>query len=136
GGRGLLGDVVRDLIQGVAYGQLGGDLGDREAGGLGSQCRGTRHARVHLDDHDAPGVRLDGELDVAAAGVHADFADDCNRDVAQLLVFAVGQGHGRGDGDRVAGVDADRIEVLDGADDHGVVVLVAHHLQLVFLPAQ
>ena len=39
-----------------------------------------------------------------------------------------------GDGDRVAGVDAHRVEVLDRADDDDVVVAVAHHLQLVLLP--
>src|SRR5437899_9461155 len=34
------------------------------------------------------------------------------------------------------GVHAHRVEVLDGADDHDVVVLVAHQLQLVLLPPQ
>ena len=43
-------------------------------------------------------------------------------DVAQLLVLAVGQGQRRGDGDRVAGVHAHRVDVLDRADDHDVVV--------------
>jgi hypothetical protein len=37
------------------------------------------------------------------------------------LVLAVGQGQGRGDGDRVTGVDAHRVEVLDRADDDDVV---------------
>ena len=55
--------------------------------------------------------------------------------VAHPLVFLVGQRLGRGDGDRVAGVDAHRVEVLDGADDDDVVGPVAHHLQLEFLPA-
>ena len=35
-----------------------------------------------------------------------------------------------------AGVHAHRIEVLDRADDDAIVVFVAHHLHLVFLPAQ
>ena len=133
---GLLRDVVRDLVQGVAEGELGGDLGDGEAGGLGGQRRGAGDARVHFDDHHAAGVRLDGELDVAAAGVDAHFADDGDGDVAQPLVLAVGQGQGGRHGDGVAGVDAHGVEVLDGADDHDVVVLVAHHLELVFLPAE
>ena len=55
GGR-LAGDVVGDLVEGVADGQLGGDLGDGKAGGLGGQRRGARDARVHLDDHHAPGA--------------------------------------------------------------------------------
>ena len=59
---------------GVTHGQFGGDLGDRETGGLGSQRRGTGHARVHLDDDHAAGLRVDGELDVGAAGLHADLA--------------------------------------------------------------
>ena len=136
GRRGLLRDVVRDLVQGVAEGELGGDLGDGEPGGLGRQGRGAGHARVHLDDHHAAGVRLDGELDVAAAGVDAHFADDGDGDVAQPLVFAVGEGQRRRHGDGVAGVDAYGIEVLDGADNNDVVVLVPHHLELVFLPAE
>ena len=52
-----------------------------------------------------------------------------------LLVFLVGQRLGRRDGDGVAGMDAHRVEVLDGADDDDVVRLVAHHLQFVLLPA-
>ena len=38
-GVGLAGDVVFYLVQGVAHGQLGGDLGDGEPGGLGGQGR-------------------------------------------------------------------------------------------------
>ena len=57
-------------------------------------------------------------------------------DVAQLLVLAVGEGQRRGDGDRVAGVHADRVDVLDRADDHDVVGCVAHELELVLLPAE
>ena len=83
GGRGLLGDVVGDLVQGVADGELGGDLGDREAGGLGGERRGARDARVHLDDDDPAVLGVDRELDVAAAGVDADLADDRDADVAQ-----------------------------------------------------
>ena len=37
--------------------------------------------------------------------------------------------------DRVAGVHAHRVEVLDRADDDAVVAAVAHHLHLVFFPA-
>ena len=37
GGRGLAGDVVLDLVEREADGELGCDLGDREAGGLGRE---------------------------------------------------------------------------------------------------
>ena len=47
------------------------------------------------------------------------------------------EGHlGGGDGDGVAGVDAHGVHILDGADDDHVVRQVAHHLQLILLPAQ
>ena len=96
------GDVVVDLIEGVADGQAGGDLGDREAGGLGCQGRGARDARVHLDHEDLLGLGIDGELHVRAARLDPDRADHGDRLVAQLLVEAVGQRLLRGDGDRVA----------------------------------
>ena len=47
-------DVVRDLVEAVADGELRGDLRDREARGLRGERRRARHARVHLDDDDAP----------------------------------------------------------------------------------
>ena len=77
---------------------------------------------------------MNSELDVAAAGVHAHATDDGDADVTQLLVFAVGQGEAGGHGDGVTGVHADRVDVLDRADDHDVVVAVAHELELEFLP--
>jgi len=39
-------------------------------------------------------------------------------------------------GDRIAGVNAHGVDVLDGADDDGVIRHVAHHLQLELLPAE
>ena len=61
--------------------------------------------------------------------------NDGDADVTQLLVFAVGQGEDRCHGDGVAGVHADRVDVFDRADDHDIVLLVAHQLEFVFLPA-
>ena len=51
------------------------------------------------------------------------------------LVDGVGQGLDRRDDDRVAGVDAERIDVLHRADGDARVVGVAHHLVLDLLPA-
>ena len=56
------------------------------------------------------------------------------RVVAHPLVLDVGQRLGRGHGDRVAGVHAHRVDVLDRADDHAVVGAVAHDLELELLP--
>ncbi len=79
---------------------------------------------------------IDGELNVRAAGLDADLANDGDGGVAHRLILAVGQRLRRSDGDGVAGVHAHRIEVFDGADDDDVVRQVTHHLQFVFLPAQ
>ena len=130
-----LGDVVGDLVERVAHGEASCDLGDREPGRFRGECRRPRHAWVHLDDDLATGGRLDGELHVRAAGFDADTSDAGERRVAHLLVLDIGERLDRRHGDRVAGVDPHRVDVLDAADDHAVVRVVTHHLELVLLPA-
>ena len=49
--------------------------------------------------------------------------------------WRVGERLLRRDRDGVAGVHAHRVDVLDRADDHDVVVAVAHHLELELAPA-
>ena len=83
-----------------------------------------------------PSSRIDAELHVRAAGVDADLAQHGDRRVAQALVFLVGQRLRRRDRDRVAGVHAHRIEVLDRADDDAVVRLVADDFHLELFPAE
>ncbi len=130
------GDVVVQLVQRVADCKLCRDLGNREAGGLGGECRRARNTRVHFDDDEAAILRVDGELHVRAARFHADFAQNRNRCIAHHLVFFVRQRQGRGNGDRVAGVNAHRVDVFDGADDDAVVGLVADDFHFIFLPAE
>ena len=96
---------------------------ERETLGFISMTGGSPVARVH------------GELDVRAAGLDADAPDAREGVVAHRLVLDVRERLGRRDGDRVAGVDAHRVEVLDRADDDAVVRAVAHHLELELLPA-
>ena len=127
-------DLVLELIERVAHRELGGDLGDGEPGGLGGQRRGARHARIHLDHQHPSVVRIDRELHVGAAGVHADLAQHGDRGVAQTLILAVGQRLGGRHGDGIAGMNPHRIHILDGAHDDAVVVAVADHLHLVFFP--
>jgi hypothetical protein len=115
------GDLVAKLVQRVSDRELGRDLGDREAGRLRGQRRGPRHARVHLDHHHAAVLAVHAELHVRAAGVDADLAQHRDRGVAQALVFLVGEGERGRDRDRVAGVHAHRVEVLDRAHDDAVV---------------
>src|SRR5690606_34058208 len=132
----LLGDVVGQLVEVVAHGAQRRDLRDRVAGRLGGQGRRARDAGVHLDDDDLAVVGVHRELDVRAARVDADLADDRDRRVAQALVLLVGERLRRRDRDAVAGMHAHRVEVLDRADDHDRVVRVAHHLELVLLPPE
>ena len=135
-GRGHLGDVIVQLIQRVANGQLGRDFCNREAGRLGGQRRGTRHPRVHFD-HNHPAVcGVHRPLHVGATGFHANLAQNVDRVGPHDLVFFVGQRQRRGHGDRITCVDAHRVNVFDRADNDGVVGFVAHNLHLVFFPAQ
>ncbi len=71
-GRGLSGDLVHDLVEREAHGQLRRHAGDGEAGRLGGQGRTPREARVDLDDDDLAVVRVHGELDVRPAAGDAD----------------------------------------------------------------
>ena len=130
------GDVVDDLVEVVADGQPGRDLGDRETRGFGGESRRTRYAWVHLDDDPTSGRGVDGELHVRTPGGNADRPEAEDGLVAHLLVLAVGQGHGRRHRDAVTRMDPHGIEVLDGAHDHGVVGRVAHDLEFVLLPAE
>ena len=81
------------------------------------------------------GRGLVGELDVRAAGRHADGARAGEGRLAEPLVLRVGQRLLRRDRPRVAGVDAHRVEVLDRADDDAVAGPIDHHLELELLPA-
>ena len=128
-------DIVADLVEGVADGELGRDLGDGKAGRLRGERRGARHTRVHLDHDEAPVVRVDRELDIRATRLDADLPHDGDRGVAHQLVFLVRERLCRRDGDRVSRVDAHRIEILDRADDDDVVRAVPHDLELELFPA-
>ena len=52
------------------------------------------------------------------------------------MIFAIGKGLCGGDGDRISGVHAHGIEILDGADDDDVVTHVTHHFEFVLFPSQ
>ncbi len=76
-GRGFAGDVVLDFVEQVADGEFGGDLGDGKAGGLGGQSAELRLTRGFISMMTMrPLSGLTRELDVRAAGLDADGADD------------------------------------------------------------
>ncbi len=128
-------DVVRDLVEVIAEGELRSDLRNRKAGRLGGKRGRSRDARVHLDDDHSPVRRVHGELDVRPPGFDADSSDDPPRGVAHPLIFLVAQREDRRDRDAVARMDAHRVDVLDRADDDEIVGDVAHHLELELFPA-
>ena len=130
-----MGDVVRNFIERVTHGKPGRDLGYGKARGLRRQGGASRDAGVHFNHHHAARLRVDRELNVRAAGLHANLANDRDGGISHHLVLLVGERLSRRHRDAVARVDAHGVEVLDGADDDHVVVDVPHHLQLELLPA-
>ena len=103
GGRRLLRDVVRQLVQREAHGEQGGELRDREAGRLRGQGRRARDARVHLDHAVLARLGVHGELHVRAACRDSDRARGRERRLAELLVERVGE--------RLLGSDGPRVPV-------------------------
>ena len=133
-GAGLAGDVVLDLIERVAEGDLRRDLCDRVAGRLRRERRRARHAGVDLDDGVLKAVGIERELAVAAAD-DVERGDDVQRRAAQHLKLLVRERQRRGDDDAVAGVHADGVEVFHAAHGDDVAGTVAHGLKLDLLPA-
>ena len=104
-----LGDVIGQFIKRIANGKLRRDLGDGEASCLGCQRGRTRNARVHFNDHHAPIGRVDAELHIGPAGIHADFTQTRDGSIAHALIFLIGQRQRGGDGDGITRMHAHRI---------------------------
>ena len=123
-----------DFVERQPHGDLRTHTRNRVARGLRRQGRRTRHARVHLDQVVFERERIQRELHVAAP-LDLQRTDDLQRRVAQHLELLVGQRLARGHDDRVARMDAHRVDVLHAADADRRIVVVAHHLELDLLVA-
>ena len=62
-------------------------------------------------------------------------ADYVDGDTAELVVFGIGEGLGRGDDNAFAGVDSQRVKVFHVADGDAIIRRIPHHFILDFFPA-
>ena len=126
-----------ELVERVADGELRGDLRDRVPGGLRGERARARETRGFISMTSIrPSFGSTANCTLEPPVSTPISRHDRARRVAQALVLAVGQRHRRRDRDRVARVNAHRVDVLDRADDDEVVVPVADDLELELLPAE
>ena len=132
-GRRFAGDVVWNLIEGVADSEFGGNFRDRKPGRFGGEAELRLRGFISMTIMRPLSGFTENWMFEPPVSAHG--ANDGEARVAHDLVFLVRERLDGRDGDAVAGVHAHGIKVFDGANDHAVVGLVAHHLHLVFLPA-
>src|SRR5699024_5015478 len=124
------------LIQIITYNLLGSKFSDSNSGSLRSQRRRSAYARVDFDSYKAVAAGLYGKLYIAASGKGANGAHHFDGRITQHLILFVGEGLCRGYGNRIAGMYAQRVDVLDGTDNDNVVIFIAQQLNFKFLPAE
>jgi len=127
-------DGVLQVRKGVPEPEFRRHVGEGISGRLAGERRRTGEPGVHLDDPVVHSRRAQRELHVALAH-DAEVLDRPDRDRAQELVLLVVQRLRRRHHQGLPGVDPHRIHVFHVADRDAVVLPVAHHLVLDFLPA-
>ena len=125
---------VLEVKQAVAEAELGGHECQRIAGGLGCQGRRAAQTGVYLNHAVVHGVRVVGILHIAFAH-DSDMAYNFYCELTQKMVVVIREGLRGSHHDALAGVYAQRVEVLHVADGDAVVEAVAHHLVLHLFPA-
>ena len=124
-----------DVLQGKARSEHCGDKCYREACRLRRKCRGAGRSGVDLDDDDTVGNRIVCKLYVRTADdLYA--VNDLVCLLLQTLLDLRGDRQHRSCAERVAGVYAHRIDVLDEAYGDHVALAVADNLELQLLPAE
>src|SRR5215472_1796389 len=117
-----------EVDEAPAQHDLGGELGQGDADGLGDEGDGARGARVDLEHVER--LVLDGELDVEEAD-DAELPGKRARLFLDPVDLIVAQGIGRQCAGGVARVDARLLDVLhDAAHDHALAICDGVHVHL------
>ena len=122
-----------DLVERVAQRNLRGDESERIARGLRCQRTRTRQSGVDFDDAIVVGHGVEGELDVALAH-DVEMAHAFDGNVLQHFHLLFRQRTRRRNHNRLARVDAERIEILHRSDRETAVVGVADALKFNLFP--
>ena len=130
------GNVIGDFVERETDRQFRRDLRNREARGFRCKRRRTRYARVHFNHDQAAILRIDCELYVGTTCFYADFTQARDARIAHDLIFFVGQRQRWRNRDGIAGVHAHRVDILNRADDDGIVRAVTHDFHLIFFPTE
>ena len=115
--------------------QHGRYQGNRESGSLGSQCGRTGSSRVDLDDNDTVADRIVGELYVGAADNLYGLYNLVSLFLQTLLAF-LGNSKHRSRTERISGMYAQGVDILDEAHGNHIVVGIADDLKFKLFPAQ
>ena len=125
---------VRDLVQGQSCGQKSGYIGDREACGLAGKGRRTGGSGIDFDDDNTAGLGIMGKLYVGAA----DNADGFNNGMGLLFQFILnilGNSQHRCSAERISGVDAHGVNILNETYRNLLTLCVTDNLYFQFFPA-
>ena len=133
-GRSRLRYRVFQVEKSVTESQFGGDESQWIPRCFRCECRGTAQTGVYFDDAVVFRFGVESILHVAFPN-DTDMANDAYGQLAQFVVFAVGQCLGGSDDDTFARVDTQRVEVFHVAHRDAVVKAVAHDFIFDFFPA-
>ena len=123
-----------DFVEAKANGDFSTNASDRVTASFRSKSWRTAHARVHLDEVVVERVRVECILHVTTT-FDLQFANDFESRVAEELILFVSKSLRRTNNDRVASVDADRVDVFHITDSDSSVVSIAHHFVFDFFEA-
>ncbi len=124
-----------DVFQRQACRQHGRHQGDGEARSLAGQRGRTGSTGIDLDHDDPVRHRVMGELHIGAADHLHRFHDLVSLLLQPLLALLRDRQHGGGT-EGIAGVNSQRVDILDKTYGNDIVVRIPHHFQLQLFPAE